>query len=154
MKTITLDDWKTYKLVPIEEEPIKEIVPSERGIYSTKSYYVGRNSDIQWHIDDETRNVAYTNCTKNRNIVPRREQAEAILALCQLLQLRDETWRRDNDWKPVDVEYTLSIIFIDGKIETDCGWANELLCFSSVKIRDEFLEKHRALIEKLLYLYV
>lgn len=146
-------DGVEYELNPVVKEeptsePVKEIVPSEREVFGGEGYWIGSHCDIILSNDNNTKMI------KDKNVIPRKEQAEAILALCQLLQLRDETWRRDNNWKPVDVEYTLSIIFIDGKIETDCGWANELLCFSSVKIRDEFLEKHRTLIEKLLALYI
>ena len=147
MKTIQLD-WVTYNLVPVEEETIQqEIVPSEREVFGGKGYFANYDSTIRY--TTEKISVTY-----NKNIVPRKEQAEAILALSQLIQLRDETWRRDGNWKPV-IEKTYVITNEHWKmVEDDFNHYKEIFSFRTEEIRDEFLEKHRPLIEKLLALYV
>lgn len=152
MKTMMLD-WVTYNLVPVEEETIseeiKETVPSEREVFGGKWYKI----DEEWNIG---RTLTLTNnLENNKNVVPRKEQAEAILALSQLIQLRDETWRRNGNWKP---DYNIERYAISNKrweiiVDYFTNYA-EILAFRTTEIRNKFLKKHRWLIEKLLFLYV
>lgn len=89
-----------------------------------------------------------------KNVVPTKEHAEAILALCQLLQLRNKTRENCGNWKPDrnDNSMKYTIHFVEEKINQ--SWTNcEILSFPTREVRDEFLEKHRNLIEKLLPLY-
>jgi hypothetical protein len=86
----------------------------------------------------------------DRKLLPTKELAEAMLALCQLLVLRNETWKRDGnwqlDWSNDSIKHTISCS--DNQIETD-SWRglHHILAFRTEQIRDEFLEKHRSLIE-------
>ena len=88
-------------------------------------------------------------------ILPDRATAYAVLALCQLIQLRNAY---NGDWVPNwddgdEAKYTIE--FRRGKLDT--GVALKLSCsplyFKSEEMRDLFLENFRPLIEKLKPLY-
>jgi hypothetical protein len=87
------------------------------------------------------------------NILPDRATAEAVLALCQLIQLR-ECYNGDwvPDYKTADTKF--SIEFDNNKIvkNTTKGWPC-ILIFKSEELRDAFLRNFRPLIEKLKPLY-
>lgn len=88
------------------------------------------------------------------NVLPDRATAEAVLALCKLIQLRN---CYNGDWKPdwTDSEKKWVILFSKKSIEkTTCTYvtASELY-FKSEELRDEFLRNFRPLIEKLKPLY-
>ena len=82
-----------------------------------------------------------------------RATAEAVLALCQLIQLRNAY---NGDWVPdwTDNESKFTIDFIEAEI-----YAGEVrgcctpLFFKTKELRDEFLRNFRDLIEKLKPLY-
>lgn len=91
---------------------------------------------------------------KDKNLLPDRATAEAVLALCQLIQLRD---CYNGDWVPEwgDKGYKFMIEFrrdkaFDGLAQ---AIATTPLYFKSEDLRDEFLENFRDLIEKLKPLY-
>ena len=74
-----------------------------------------------------------------RNTWPTREEAEASIALAQLLQLRD---RYNGDWRPDwirdDTKYT--IIIGSNKVMDDTNYrVHRLLCFRTEELRDKFL---------------
>jgi len=82
-----------------------------------------------------------------KNVVPTRELAEAILALSQLLMLRDiynDGWTPD--WKDATIKY---VIFSN----SDCIYSvtnynySRTLAFKSEILRDEFLNNFKDLIE-------
>lgn len=86
----------------------------------------------------------------NKSIIPTKSLAEAILALCQLLQWRNKVWKEDENWSPD----------WDGKSEKYCidvysyeikpgSWNqySRALSFRTKEIRDQFLIDHRDLIE-------
>lgn len=79
-----------------------------------KGYYIRYNSNIEF--------IEVPSDEINSNIFPKREQAEAVLALAQLLQLRDK-WLEisgHKDWEPdynvIDNKHMIKVInnkFID-----------------------------------------
>jgi len=84
-----------------------------------------------------------------------RPTAEAVLALCKLIQLRN---CYNGDWVPKCNDYTQKkyVIFFNEDelraVETH-SCENRLLIFKSSELRDEFLRNFRPLIEKLKPLY-
>lgn len=91
---------------------------------------------------------------KNAELLPDRATAEAVLALCQLIQLRNcyngnwvPDWTDDNS-----IKYVLD--FLKGCVSaTEYTIASSPLYFKSEELRDEFLRNFRPLIEKLKPLY-
>lgn len=90
-------------------------------------------------------------------ILPDRATAEAILALCQLIQLRN---CYNGDWVPEWKGYSTNcrkytIEFNGGEIETSRTESLSIspLYFKTAELRDEFLRYFRLLIEKLKPLY-
>lgn len=94
------------------------------------------------------------NSHTDRNLLPDRATAEAVLALCQLIQLRNAY---NGDWVPDwnDVMVTKYCIFFEKS--NICSSAmfgcSEFLYFKTEELRDEFLENFGDLIEKLKPLY-
>ena len=91
---------------------------------------------------------------KDKNLLPDRATAEAVLALCQLIQLRNAF---NGDWVPdwEDSEDFKWTIYFKNRIIIN-SIAKEfpsLLYFKSDELRDEFLKCFRPLIEKLKPLY-
>jgi len=91
-------------------------------------------------------------CTRkfdtDKNTLPNRKTAEAMLALCQLIQLRDhynDGW--EPDWK--DVWKSKYCIVSDGQIlrSDEHHTASRVLAFKTAELRDQFLENFRDLIE-------
>ena len=93
--------------------------------------------------------------TSNRNIFPDHATAKAVLALCQLIQLRNAY---NGDWIPnwkdqYEQKYTIEIekcTLLEFQRQTYCS---TILYFKSEELRDEFLRCFRPLIEKLKPLY-
>lgn len=118
----------------------KELPKSWRELDNVSGYYVDKNSKVYNCIDHTTAN-------DNRNIFPTREEAEACVALAQLCQLRD---RYNDGWKPNWNKETdkYTIIYSSNKIDTSFSvYAQRILSFKTVGIRDKFLENFRGLIE-------
>lgn len=92
--------------------------------------------------------------SSNAELLPDRSTAESVLALCQLIQLRN-AYNGDwvPDWKDDSRKYVIE--FSEGKIETgyDMVLASTPLFFKSEELRDEFLRYFCPLIEKLKPLY-
>lgn len=87
------------------------------------------------------------NCETDKNILPNKEYAEAILALCQLIQLREcynDGWMPD--WTRVNNKYTIyttnNILVRNINTNVSC-----ILAFKTEEIRDKFLSNFRGLIE-------
>jgi hypothetical protein len=84
----------------------------------------------------------------NRNAFPSKEEAEAMLALAQLCQLRD-AWNKG--WKPNykdgnQVKFVL--ITVCEKVRPDACWkVNCIMCFKTKELRDNFLIAFRDLLE-------
>lgn len=90
----------------------------------------------------------------DKSCLPDRDTAEAVLALCQLIQLRN---CYNGDWVPdwnnkEQNKYTITII--GNEIEKDCVIScTDVLYFKTAELRDEFLRYFCDLIEKLKPLY-
>ena len=94
---------------------------------------------------------------KDKNLLPDRATAEAVLALCQLIQLRKAY---NGDWMPEWKGYSTNcrkytIEFNGGEIETSRteSLSSSPLYFKTEELRDEFLRNFRDLIERLKPLY-
>lgn len=110
--------------------------------------YINDLSDIRQCVPGCARRIG-----RDKNLLPDYATAEAILALCQLIQLRNAY---NGDWVPdwEDGNNKFVIIFCTGKIETwSTQYGSFVLCFKTKKLRDEFLRNFRPLIEKLKPLY-
>lgn len=87
-------------------------------------------------------------------ILPDRATAEAVLALCQLIQLREcynQGWRPN--WNGNDEKYCIELYANEFDIENWKCRATSPLFFKTEELRDEFLHNFRPLIEKLKPLY-
>lgn len=114
-----------------------------------KEVYIGSSSEFREvvRVNERLESV-------DRNVLPDRATAEAVLALCQLIQLRN---CYNGDWVP-DWTDGLSkyVIQLDGGRFVKYDWygtASSPLYFKTIKLRDEFLHNFRPLIEKLKPLY-
>lgn len=83
-----------------------------------------------------------------KNIVPTQENAESILALCQLLQLRDiyrQGWKPD--WTNCDLKYVIYSYEKKPTNEGGGGWGSgEIFSFQTKEIRDLFLTNFKDLL--------
>lgn len=104
--------------------------------------YISNISSVATFIDG-SRNVI-----TDKNLLPSEEIANAMLALCQLIQLRD---CYNDDWKPdwSNARYDKWCIEInDNVIVTSYHQvSSRVLNFKSAKLRDKFLENFKDLIE-------
>ena len=97
----------------------------------------------------------YNRLATAENSLPDRATAEAVLALCQLIQLRNA---HNGDWVPDwnDADEKKYIIACGNCGDID-HWTSysacRLLAFKTAELRDEFLRCFRPLIEKLKPLY-
>lgn len=89
----------------------------------------------------------------DKNVLPDRATAEAVLALCQLIQLRN-VYNGDwvPDWNDENRKYTIDF-YEDEIFSGDVSSTPSILTFNSRELRDEFLRNFRPLIEKLKPLY-
>lgn len=115
---------------------------------TNSEYFVSSDSNIRFS-DLTTRNPNH-----DKNNLPSKEKAEAILALCQLIQLRD--YYNDGykpDWKnPCQEKYTIYYNTNYPDKGTNCA-SVRALAFKTRELRDEFLDNFKDLIEKLKPLY-
>ena len=99
-------------------------------------------------------NDAQRDKNEDKPMLPDRATAEAVLALCQLIQLRD---CYNGDWVPDWTDCSEDKFVIDiysEEIKDDVyGSAMALLYFKTEELRDEFLRYFHDLIEKLKPLY-
>jgi len=127
------------KFIPINE--LDNLPESWEELEELTGEYISEGSDVRIAIEHSTR--AYF-----KNIVPK-GYGEPMLALCQLLQLRD---RYNGDWEP-DYNAETPKFFINTAFNTiDYGWTksiNHSLAFKTEELRDKFFNapKIRELIE-------
>ena len=89
----------------------------------------------------------------DKNVLPDRATAEAIIALCQLIQLRD-CYNGDwvPDWSEDKVKSTIEVI--EGSVRGTFGQSfGTLFYFETNELRDKFLRNFSTLIEKIKPLY-
>ena len=118
----------------------KELPKSWEELHMIKGWFVENGSGIH----------EFENCfttSKNRNLFPTKEEAEACLALAQLCQLRD---RYNDGWKP-DWERDSQVkwcIEMEGNnvIRNRYYSINRILAFKTEDLRDKFLENFEDLI--------
>ena len=91
---------------------------------------------------------------KDKNLLPDRATAEAVLALCQLIQLRN-AYNGDwvPDWTIPKAKFMISFNDAGGVIIFPGSHLSDLLYFKSQELCEEFLRNFRDLIEKLKPLY-
>ena len=105
-------------------------------------------SDIRQSVPGSARGTG-----RDKNLLPDRATAEAVLALCQLIQLRNAY---NGDWVPdwTDKKRKYTIDFDEGELwKGDVSESAEILAFKSKELCDEFVLNFRPLIEKLKPLY-
>lgn len=92
----------------------------------------------------------YRSADSNRKTLPTKSLAEAMLALCQLLQWRNKVWKEDcnycPNWNTGVMKFCITSKQNNISIETSIMFSR-ILTFSSMKIADKFLKDHRDLIE-------
>ena len=118
----------------------KELPKSWEELHMIKGWFVENGSGVH----------EFGNCfttSKNRNLFPTKEEAEACLALAQLCQLRDiynDGWKPD--WEENNDKYTIA--YYSNKINISYSiYVHKILSFKTSIIRDKFLENFRDLIE-------
>lgn len=125
-----------------EQELTKKALPKRwEDIEQISGYYISPGSVIL--------PSSFRSDQSHRNILPTKELAEAVLALCQLLYLRDiynDGWVPDWNSGIATVKYV--IYFLEDSVTKGCNYtAQRVLAFKSPELRDEFLNNFRSLIE-------
>lgn len=140
---VTFRDKK--RELPKSWEEFCELFPKTKG-----EFYINANSSILKDVSEEERSE-----TTDANLLPDCATAEAVLALFQLIQLRN---CYNGDWIPnwkdqYEQKYTIEIekcTLLEFQRQTYCS---TILYFKSKELRDEFLKYFGDLIEKLKPLY-
>jgi hypothetical protein len=105
-------------------------------------FFISNNSDIK------EMNKSYRDCVIDANILPSREYAKAMLALCKLIQLRDcynDGW--EPNWNSFEEKYV--ILFYCNKSVLSCSQRSHcLLAFKTQGLRNAFYENFKDLIEQ------
>lgn len=85
---------------------------------------------------------------QDKNILPSREYAEAMLALCQLIQLRDgynDGWQPD--WTDKN-SYKFCLRYSSNNIVKETLFVEQrVMAFKTIDLRNQFLENFKDLIE-------
>lgn len=107
-------------------------------------YYINFNSQLTIVCDDSSRNY-----THDKNLLSSKEEAEAILALIQLRQLR-KVWV--GDWKQPNSHSIIYVIKYDldtNKVRLASGnfWGSCTLSFPDDKMAEDFLNCFKDLCE-------
>ena len=127
--------------LPKSFEEFCELFPKTKG-----EFYTNANSSILKDVSEDERSK-----TTDANLLPNCATAEAVLALCQLIQLRN-AYNGDwvPDWNDTDEKKYIIACGNFGDIEHWTAYsACRLLAFKTAELRDEFLRCFRPLIEKL-----
>lgn len=130
---------KTERHLPTTWEDFCKINPIKR-----REAYINMSSNISTY--DEN-NEYKRDADADKNILPNRRYAEAMLALCQLIQLRDcynEGWQPD--WKSDFLKHTIH--YSEDKLQALSAYkSKQILTFETEELRDEFLKNFKDLIE-------
>ena len=125
-----------------EELEIKRKLLKEwENINCLSGYYIDANSNIK-PVD------TVAPYDKNKNILPTKKLAEAMLALCQLLYLRDIY---NDGWEPnwddsSENKYVISV-FKNNLIKDYLTVSQTILSFESCELRNEFMINFKDLLE-------
>lgn len=121
----------------------KDIQKKWEDFGKVEGYYIDSGAIISDH-------CSYDADRYSRNILPTKSLANAMLALCQLLQWRNKVWKEDCDycpnWNTGVMKFCITSKQNNISIETPIMFSR-ILTFSSMKIADKFLKDHRDLIE-------
>ena len=104
-----------------------------------KGYYVNALSELEI-VDGDA-------CDGNKNVFPSKEEAEAMLAMAQLCQLRDawnQNWRAD--WEDIGQEKFV-IIYSKGVHVISCKSTSSPMNFPTRALAEEFIEVFKDLLE-------
>ena len=115
-----------------------EVYPIQEG-----EAYIGNNSEISQVSVEQSRIIC-----RDRNMLPSKHYAEAMLALCQLIQLRDcynHGWKQDFTNNTIK-KYCITNIN-DNIVRLNFYSTNHILAFKSAELRDKFLKNFRDLLE-------
>ena len=136
---------KKEKVLPKTWEEFCELYPIKED-----EYFIESGSNITRATCTFRKNRLSCN---DRNVLPSKEKTEAILTLCQLIQLRDcynDGWKPD--WNEDSNKYVI-YFFGDKPTSTINAGCAKILAFKSEELRDEFFDNFKYLIEKLKPLY-
>lgn len=137
-------EWK----LPKSWEEFCEIYPNFTGEYFIEPEREEKIGQVAEVMDGQKRT------SSNAELLPDRSTAEAVLALCKLIQLRKAY---NGDWAPGwdGPEPKYFIVFSEEEIVTDEYYTiqSSPLFFKTEELRDEFLRYFRPLIAKLKPLY-
>lgn len=132
----------------IKFKPIKPQIPKtweefcETHCLMPREAFIGSGSSIYEVVHVKRRSIA------DRNILPSKEYAETMLAICQLIQLRDcynDGWKPD--WKN-SRSYKYTIYSKCGNIAVGLNdVVSRVLAFKTNELRNTFLENFKELIE-------
>ena len=121
--------WKEY----CETHPKREKESWINGVSTIESVYADKGDNRIYFRD--------------KNLLPNKEYAEAMLALCQLIQLRDcynDGWKPD--WSDKNDKYVIIVEY--NCVRKACATSlQRILAFESTRLRNEFFENFRDLIE-------
>ena len=147
-----------FKLEKVSETEYK-IVPDRKKLPKTweefceknprrpREFFIHANSTICTCYANEQRDERNSNFDKN--LLTSEEKAEAILALCQLIQLRDcynDGWKPD--WTTCKTKHCLAL-GPNGWYTCTSGTAEHIFAFKTEKLRDEFGKNFKDLLDKL-----
>lgn len=132
----------------IKFKPIKNTLPTTWEEFCNthpikkEEMYIGSGSSLSKSVSTKRDSML------DRNILPSQKYAEAIRALCQLIQLRDcynDDW--EPDWKN-SKSYKYTIYSKCGNIAVGLNdVVSKVLTFKTKEVRDTFLENFKDLIE-------
>lgn len=156
IETFEINVPNGYKLVEIEKNKY-EIRKEENTLPSTWEEYceMYRVNSYYWFIDDIS-NITVAvkplyerdrDPKKDRNLLSSKKQAEAFLALMQLVQLRDCYNKSEEATDECAILYDINDNTFD-IWDASVDYTNHVLSFNSKHLAEQFLSNFRDLIEK------
>lgn len=113
--------------------------------------WLGEVSGFYIDSDCEIYEASVLSKESNKNVLPTEELAEAALAIAQLSQLMYRTWDNNGGWRPQEgiERYFIYFLYGDDNFAISCTrYSYKFLQFRTEEIAEDFLTKHRALIEQ------
>lgn len=148
-----------FKLEKVSETEYK-VVPTEKKLPKTWEEFCEMNPlrEGEYWVDNFAK-IAFIDVAAGSerteewyNLLPSKEKAEAILALCQLIQLRD---CYNDGWKPEFKTHPKDCVFLGRNDNWDTGKVGspELFAFKTEFLAKSFLKNFKDLLGKLKPLY-
>lgn len=139
-------DWSTFKVpnkLPKTWEEFCTLKPN-----TVNDYYIDYTCSLIVNNGIFSNNRIIRDAGKDKCLLPNKEYAAAMLALCQLIQLRD---CYNNGWEPDWTDRTTTKhcigVYNDCIIYDDWNSQQFVLAFKTAELRDEFLVNFKELIE-------